>query len=79
MIVQTFTGKRGTVVDVSPPDTPPEAARVYVRLWLTVPGPAATTGRTHPPARVIVAYHPADVVEVRALPGEEQPTGHREQ
>jgi hypothetical protein len=61
MIVQTVTGRRGTVVRVSPPGTPPELARVYVRLWLDI-GPR-WPGR--PPARVIVAYAPGDVQEVR--------------
>lgn len=61
MIVQTITGKRGTVVDVSPPSTPPDLRRVYVRLWLDI-GPR-WTGR--PPVRVVVAYAPEDVREVR--------------
>jgi hypothetical protein len=59
-VVETFTGRRGTVVRVSPPDTPPELRRVFVRLWLQI-------GNAHgrPPARVIVAYHPRDVKMVR--------------
>ena len=62
MIVQTFTDRRGTVVKRT-------ARRVYVRLWLTLPGPLVDDdGRDYPPARVIVAYAPGDVVEVRALP-----------
>lgn len=68
MIVQTFTGKRGTVVDISPEGTPPEHARVWVRLWITLPGAGNTRGMMRPPAKVIAAYHPSDVVEVRALP-----------
>lgn len=61
MIVQTFTGRRGTVVRKSPPATPPDLRRVYVRLWVDVGG--RSFGR--PPAKVIVAYRPADVIEVR--------------
>jgi len=61
MIVQTVTHKRGLVVRRT-------AERVYVRLWLNLPGPDATRGRLRPPAKVIVAYAPGDVVEVRALP-----------
>lgn len=64
MIVQTFTGKRGTVVRWSPPATPPELRRVYVRLWLDVGGRSFGC----PPAKVIVAYRPQDVCEVRTLP-----------
>ena len=57
MIVQTVTGKRGTVVRVTNGEH--QAARVWVRLWLHIGG----TG--HVPAKVIVAYAPEDVVEVR--------------
>ncbi len=66
MIVQTITGKRGRVVRTTREHG--HVARVYVQLWLTLPGPEATRGRPHPPARVIVAYAPGDVIEVRALP-----------
>lgn len=66
MIVQTITGKRGAVVDVSPPGTPPDQARVWVRLWLDI-GPRWPN---RPPARVVVAYAPQDVVEVRGQPNE---------
>lgn len=72
MIVQTRSGRRGAVVRVSPPDTPRDARRVYVRLRR--PGGSSLDigprwpGR--PPARVIVAYVPEDVIEVRQLPDE---------
>jgi len=59
MMVQTFTGRRGAVVRVSPVATPPDLRRVYVRLWLHI----GTHGKA--PAKVIVAYRPADVTEVR--------------
>jgi hypothetical protein len=59
-VVTTFTGKRGAIVRRSPAGTPPDLARVYVRLDLVVGKP--TTRR---PARVIVAYRPRDVREVR--------------
>jgi hypothetical protein len=51
MIVQTRTGKRGTVVDITPPDTPPESRRVYVRLELTLPGQPNGGRSVRPPAR----------------------------
>ena len=59
MVVRTFTGRVGTVVNLSPPETPPDLRRVYVRLYLIVGKPT-----TRPPARVTVAYRPSDVREV---------------
>jgi hypothetical protein len=59
MIVQTFTQKRGEVVGRTPPETPPEAARVFVRIWVTIPG---QTERT---VAIVARYHPSDVIEVR--------------
>jgi len=57
MIVQTFTGQRGTVVRIKPAQAR-EPGRVYVRLWLHI----GTPGKV--PARVIVAYRPEDVFRV---------------
>lgn len=58
MIVQTITGQRGAVIRRTP-------YRVYVRLWLTLPGIGPARGIQRPPARVVVAYAPEDVREVR--------------
>ena len=58
MIVQTFTGQRGTVVRVRAAQAR-DPGRVFVRLWLHI----GTPGKV--PARVIVAYRPEDVREVR--------------
>lgn len=66
MIVQTMTGKRGTVIDATRPGTPRESARIFLRLWLHV-GPKSGLGV---PAKVIVAYAPEDVREVRGQAGE---------
>lgn len=59
MIVQTVTGKRGLVVGQTPPETPPESARVFVRIVVQLPG------WPERPTETIVRYHPSDVVEVR--------------
>jgi hypothetical protein len=60
MIVQTLTGKRGLVIGRTPPDTPPESARVFVRLEVVPPG--------YPPRPITITarYHPSDVIEVRS-------------
>ena len=61
--VQTRSGARGTIVGRTPPATAPEHQRIFVRLWLTIPGPRGGVDR--PPAKVIVGYAPEDVQEVR--------------
>lgn len=58
MIVQTITQKRGEVVGRTPPNTPNENARVFVRIVVLLPKSAR-------PIAIRVAYHPRDVREVR--------------
>jgi hypothetical protein len=59
MTVQMFTGARGEVVGVTPPNTPPEQARVFVRIRLLLPNSRKTIA-------IVARYHPSDVREVRS-------------
>lgn len=59
MLVETFTGRTGEIVGRTPDDTPPEAARVFVRLTVR-------PGRREVP--IVCRYHPDDVRPVYTAP-----------
>lgn len=60
MIVQTFTGRVGTIVGRTPQSTPPEAARVFVRIACRIAG--------DPEVAVVCRYHPDDVRPLHTAP-----------
>jgi hypothetical protein len=55
-VVQTMTGRRGTIVRIEQSPDESESARVHVRM-------SVRPGRR--PVAIVCRYHPDDVTEVR--------------